>query len=252
MLGSFFLLSKNSKYSEKRLKDYTHEEEKISKENSVFVGILKKERIPEELQLGDYWYQLYLNKAIQPITASGNKDTKLNKLEVYLPEDLNKNANSYLNVPIQIEGELSWGYAESRIIKAEKLHLLLGAPSMYPRAEGTKHLLYVYFTNLDSYTFIYEKDSDQYFLPGETCEQKIPQHLKNSEDPEIYYYNDSVGIKELGPYKNIFYSEELEQFYQSCHSGGCTFREGTIKVTPGNTNVYKDCIIDFDYELLGC
>lgn len=94
---------------------------------------------------------------------------------------------------------------------------------------------------------VLDKIANQLLVPSDSCEVTIPTAEKKRHN----YYNDSVGIKILGPYKSIDTQNSSQNiFKQSVLSSGCVHDEGTIKLlTRKNVLV---CEIQVQYILIGC
>jgi hypothetical protein len=92
-----------------------------SKKIEYFTGTLKKEEIPAELELGDYWYWLYLDKPQLIENSTGVGPLYTEKLEVYPPEHSLTNIDEYIDLEVEIAGYLDWGYSESRVIKTQDI-----------------------------------------------------------------------------------------------------------------------------------
>lgn len=87
-------------------------------------GTLKKEAIPEELQLGDYWYWLYFDEPYLLQGSALGYSTYVDKLQVLPPNRAPEVPNKEYDMDkhdgkrVEIYGYQSWGYAESSLIQA--------------------------------------------------------------------------------------------------------------------------------------
>jgi hypothetical protein len=89
-----------------------------------FYGTMVKERIPQELDLGEYWYRLYFNEPYYLEDNASGTPQYVNSLQVILPPESSEDDYPfYEGAQVMIGGYLSWGYAESRVIQAEKIVL---------------------------------------------------------------------------------------------------------------------------------
>ncbi|AHB40233.1 MAG: hypothetical protein ACD_24C00158G0002 [uncultured bacterium] len=89
----------------------------------TFVGTLKKEPIPKELDLGDYWYIIYFDEPYFLELNARGVPMDVNRLEVYPPEREEQGMDAFDGQHVEIKGSLTWGYAESRVIQAEEMVL---------------------------------------------------------------------------------------------------------------------------------
>lgn len=84
-------------------------------------GVIKKERIPEDLQLGDYWYQFYFTTPFLNEYSAVGIPNYVEKLEIVgIKEDINfRNIklDDFLSKEVEVAGYMGWGYAESNIIE---------------------------------------------------------------------------------------------------------------------------------------
>lgn len=81
-------------------------------------GILKKEEIPEELMLGDYWYWIYFDEPhLLEHNASG-VPVYVNEIQVFPPEaDYFYNIDDFKDKKVLVHGYQTWGYAESSVFQ---------------------------------------------------------------------------------------------------------------------------------------
>lgn len=83
-------------------------------------GVIKREKIPEDLDIGDYWNILYFEKPFLLEDNSSGKPMFINKIEVGYLQQLDE----YLNKQVEITGALGWGYAESRTLSIKLIKIL--------------------------------------------------------------------------------------------------------------------------------
>jgi hypothetical protein len=101
------------------------ENEASSPERISESGVIKKERIPEDLELGEYWYWFYFEEPHLLTENSSGEPVLIDKLQIISYQAFGQSGKvdrvleKYLNRKMMIEGEFSWGYAESRIIIAD-------------------------------------------------------------------------------------------------------------------------------------
>ncbi|MFZ5425152.1 MAG: hypothetical protein ACOZAO_05130 [Patescibacteria group bacterium] len=122
----------------------------------------------------------------------------------------------------------------------------------YEVAENSKYKI---FTGSARYaststTIVLDLEKNLLLVPNKSCEVKIPTELKQKETS--YFYNDSVGIIKLGPYKSIFASQDGEEFVQKVQNAGCLAEEGRITLSTDETKGAVDCTIAIEYKHLGC
>jgi len=94
-------------------------------------GVIKK--LPDDKDLGsEYMYEFYFEKPFLLWSTATGSPQFVDSVELY-PADNTTFADGvffkiddYLNIPVEIAGELTWGYAESRVIKIQAItHLPL-------------------------------------------------------------------------------------------------------------------------------
>lgn len=87
-------------------------------EKIIVRGKIVKEKIPPELELGDYWYWIYLDKPFLLENNASGEPAYVDKLEVWGDAP---NLDTLLNKAVEIKGTLTWGYAESNVIEIESV-----------------------------------------------------------------------------------------------------------------------------------
>ena len=87
----------------------------------TFVGTLKKEAIPAELDLGDYWYWLYFDEPYLLEENARGIPMDVDKLQVNPPAREVEGMDVFDGQHVEIKGNLTWGYAESTVIGAEEI-----------------------------------------------------------------------------------------------------------------------------------
>jgi hypothetical protein len=87
----------------------------------VFKGILKKEKIPVELELGNTWYWMYFDKPFLLENNASGRPQYMDKLQVIPSQNNTISIDKLLGKHIQIKGNLTWGYAESNVIQIESI-----------------------------------------------------------------------------------------------------------------------------------
>jgi hypothetical protein len=81
-------------------------------------GMVKKEQIPVELELGEYWYWLYFNEPFLLEENATGVPVSIDKIQVLPPWDNESfNIDNFLNIQVEIDGTLNWGYAESKVLQ---------------------------------------------------------------------------------------------------------------------------------------
>ena len=88
---------------------------------TTFTGTLRKEEIPAELELGDYWYWIYFD---EPYTLEQNAagiPMDVDKMQVNPPTGEEVDMDSFDGQHVEIKGYITWGYAESSVIQAEEI-----------------------------------------------------------------------------------------------------------------------------------
>ena len=81
-------------------------------------GVIKKEKIPEELELGEDWYWIYFDEPYLLKNNASGWPQYIDKLQLVPPQDTAfYKIDDYLDSPVEIYGYNSWGYAESSVIQ---------------------------------------------------------------------------------------------------------------------------------------
>ncbi len=83
-------------------------------------GIIKKEPIPPELELGDYWYWFYFDEPYLLKNNARGIPLYIEKIEVFPAERQHKgiyDIDEFLDAKVEIYGYQTWGYAESSVIQ---------------------------------------------------------------------------------------------------------------------------------------
>ena len=92
----------------------------VGQENKIFLyGTLKKESIPEELELGDLWFWLYFDEPHLLVNNASGVPLYIDKIQVNPPEGLDiYNLDDFTDKKVEIYGYQTWGYAESSVFQA--------------------------------------------------------------------------------------------------------------------------------------
>ncbi|HAI62608.1 MAG: hypothetical protein UU64_C0002G0087 [candidate division WWE3 bacterium GW2011_GWF2_41_45] len=87
----------------------------------TFTGTLKKEQIPAELDLGDYWYWLYFDEPYTLEETAAGFPMDIDKIQVNPPSRETEGMDVFDGKHVEIQGNITWGYAESSVIQAEEI-----------------------------------------------------------------------------------------------------------------------------------
>lgn len=82
-------------------------------------GIINKERIPEDLSLGEFWYWIYFDEPYYLADNASGLPQNVDKMQVNISPTID--FEKILDKHIKLTGRLTWGYAESRVIEPEKI-----------------------------------------------------------------------------------------------------------------------------------
>ncbi|MBW6441403.1 hypothetical protein K0B04_00640, partial [Patescibacteria group bacterium] len=82
---------------------------------------IKKEDIPEELELGDDWYWLYFNEPHLLVNNSLGIPIYIDKMQLNPPMDDFYDIDEFLNTDVEVYGYQTWGYAESSVFQIEAI-----------------------------------------------------------------------------------------------------------------------------------
>lgn len=90
----------------------------------ILEGIVRKERIPAEMELGEYWYWLYFDEPYLLVNNAMGKPMYIDKIQLNPPEDSSYNLEDYVDLNVEVFGYQTWGYAESSVFQAITLRKL--------------------------------------------------------------------------------------------------------------------------------
>lgn len=120
----------------------------------------------------------------------------------------------------------------------------------YLVSESRQHKIYTSGVKGGHIVVVLDKDSSTLLVPNDSCEINIGEDLIN--DVKNNFYNSSVGINILGPYKSIRYDTARDVFVQTVQNAGCLSEEGSIKLKTNNNSKTVSCDIVIQYKHLGC
>ena len=83
----------------------------------TFSGVIKKENIPAEYQLGEFWYVFYFDTP--QLIESGEGETYKDSLVIQASTI--DSLEPYLEKNVTVNGRLTWGVAETRMILADEV-----------------------------------------------------------------------------------------------------------------------------------
>ncbi|HLB51810.1 hypothetical protein A3F07_04725 [candidate division WWE3 bacterium RIFCSPHIGHO2_12_FULL_38_15] len=100
-------------------------EEPLQEETDSFIqdkftvrGVIRKEKIPAELELGEYWYWINFEEPYLLKDNASGWPQYIDKIQLFPPQDTSfYKLDDYLNKHVEIYGYNSWGYAESSVIQ---------------------------------------------------------------------------------------------------------------------------------------
>lgn len=94
------------------------------KNYKYFTGTIKKEKIPLELELGDYWYWLYFDEPYLLEENAAGFPMNVEKLQISFAENTsNDKIEEFTDKHVTVQGYLTWGFAESTVIAAESIEV---------------------------------------------------------------------------------------------------------------------------------
>ncbi len=90
----------------------------------MLIGTIKKETIPEELELGDYWYWMYFEPQALLVNNAFGNPLYIGKIQINPPEaqDIYP-IDDFLYKQVEVYGYQTWGYAESSVFQALSLRI---------------------------------------------------------------------------------------------------------------------------------
>lgn len=87
-------------------------------------GTIKKEKIPVELELGDYWYWLYFDEPYLLRNNAVGVPIYIDKIELTNPESDFYKLSDYIDKHILLAAKQTWGYAESSVFEPVAITVL--------------------------------------------------------------------------------------------------------------------------------
>ena len=87
-------------------------------------GIIKKEKIPQELELGEYWYWIYLDEPLLIENNSLGIPMHVEKIQLANVQSNYVDMTPYLNKKVEVSGSIGWGYAESNVFNVVSVSLV--------------------------------------------------------------------------------------------------------------------------------
>lgn len=108
---------------EENAKEETQVIDAVGANNSVFIyGTLKKEEIPQELELGEYWYWMYFEKPLLIVNNSSGVPMYVDKIQVLPPQSNDiYDVEQFLDKEVELYGYQTWGYAESSVFQINSI-----------------------------------------------------------------------------------------------------------------------------------
>lgn len=110
---------KEAKKTESRVID------SVGEANKIFIyGQLKKEEIPQELELGEFWYWIYFEEPRLLVNNASGVPMYIEKMQINPPVALDMyNLDDFVDKNVEIYGYQTWGYAESSVFQAEAIRV---------------------------------------------------------------------------------------------------------------------------------
>ena len=104
---------------EENVKETTQVISAVGADNPVFIyGTLKKEEIPQELELGEYWYWLYFEEPLLLVNNASGVPMYVDKIQVLPPQSAEiYDVEQFLDKEVELYGYQTWGYAESSVFQ---------------------------------------------------------------------------------------------------------------------------------------
>lgn len=90
----------------------------LTKITHKILGTIKKEEIPVELDLGDYWYWIYMDAPLLVEDNAQGRPMNFKKIQIESPTPEVLNLDEFLDKKVEVSGNIGWGYAESNVFNA--------------------------------------------------------------------------------------------------------------------------------------
>ena len=100
-------------------KEQTQAINAVGENNPIFIyGTLNKEEIPQDLELGEYWYWLYFDKPLLLVINASGVPMYVDKIQVLPPATKDfYDTDSFVGKKVELYGYQTWGYAESSVFQ---------------------------------------------------------------------------------------------------------------------------------------
>ncbi|MFA6981980.1 MAG: hypothetical protein WC243_03090 [Patescibacteria group bacterium] len=100
--------------------------EGVGEESTVFLeGTIRKEAIPRELELGDYWYWIYFDTPVLQKNNASGVPLYIDKMQLNPPIEKDfYNIEDFVDKSVEVYGYQTWGYAESSVFQILSLRAL--------------------------------------------------------------------------------------------------------------------------------
>ena len=122
-LGILIIRNKNkSQESATPVREIKKEERviaEVGEENpTTLIATIKKEVIPPELELGDYWYWAYFGEPYLQVNNAAGVPMYIDKIQLNPPTNQDfYNLDNFTDKKVEIYGYQTWGYAESSVFQ---------------------------------------------------------------------------------------------------------------------------------------
>jgi hypothetical protein len=104
-------------------KETTNVINSVGANNPTFLyGVIEKEEIPEELELGDYWYWMYFEKPLLLVNNASGSPMYVDKIQLTPPENKDfYDIEGFVGKKVEAYGYQTWGYAESSVFQVSAI-----------------------------------------------------------------------------------------------------------------------------------
>ena len=75
------------------------------------------QKILEDLQLGEYWYWIYLDDPLLVEAIAYGRPVRVEKIQLVTLPKADLNLEDYIDSKVEISGNITWGYAESNVFR---------------------------------------------------------------------------------------------------------------------------------------
>ena len=112
--------------TQESISETTNVIDSLGEDNPIMlIGTIRKENIPQELELGEYWYWIYFDDPHLLVNNASGVPIYIDKIQVNPPKETDfYSIEEFVDKKVEIYGYQTWGYAESSVFQVVSLREL--------------------------------------------------------------------------------------------------------------------------------